>query len=120
MKKLLIGISIVVAMFVFSVPQSAKAASTYVNGYFKSNGTYVNGYYKTTSNSTKFDNYSTKGNYNPYTGKIGTVNPYKYVAPKYTAPTYKYSPPSYSYKKPSYSYKAPTYSYKAPTYKIYK
>ena len=47
-------------------------ADTYVNGYTKSNGTYVNGYMKTNPNSTRNDNYSTQGNYNPYTGQEGT------------------------------------------------
>ena len=34
--------------------------------------TYVNGYMKTNPNSTRNDNYSTQGNYNPYTGQEGT------------------------------------------------
>jgi hypothetical protein len=46
------------------------------NGYTKKNATYVAPHYKTKSNKTKLDNYSTKGNTNPYTGKKGTVNPY--------------------------------------------
>jgi hypothetical protein len=46
-----------------------------VGGYTKSNGTYVAPYHRTAPNSTKNDNYSTKGNYNPYTGKWGTKNP---------------------------------------------
>lgn len=54
------------------------AFASYTKGYYRSNGTYVNGYYKTNANSTKLDNYSTKGNYNPYTNKRGTVNPYSY------------------------------------------
>lgn len=51
-------------------------ADTWVNGYTRSDGTYVNGYYRTRPNYTKLDNYSTKGNYNPYTGKAGTIKPY--------------------------------------------
>jgi len=47
-------------------------AQKYVNGYTKSNGTYVEGYYKSEKNNTNHDNYSTKGNQNPYTGKEGT------------------------------------------------
>ena len=43
-----------------------------VNGYFKSNGTYVAPYVRSDSNSTVKDNYSYKGNTNPYTGKTGT------------------------------------------------
>ena len=46
--------------------------STYVNGYTKSNGTYVQGHYRSSRNSTNHDNYSTSGNYNPYTGSAGS------------------------------------------------
>lgn len=50
-------------------------SSTHVRGYTKKNGTYVQPHMRTSPNSTKMDNYSTKGNVNPYTGKHGTVNP---------------------------------------------
>ena len=43
-----------------------------VGSYTKSNGTHVNSYERTGRNSTQLDNYSTKGNSNPYTGKTGT------------------------------------------------
>ena len=46
--------------------------STNVSGYTRSNGTYVNGYTRTQRNSTNHDNYSTSGNYNPYTGTTGS------------------------------------------------
>lgn len=50
---------------------------TYVKGYYKKNGTFVKPHYRTTPNKNKLDNWSTKGNINPYTGKLGTVNPFK-------------------------------------------
>lgn len=57
---------------------SAQAKITSVKGYVKkSTGTYVMPYYKTSSNKTKLDNFSTKGNYNPYTGKKGYASPFK-------------------------------------------
>lgn len=56
------------------------SAQVLVNGYFKKNGTYVEPYYRTEPNSTLFDNYSTKGNVNPFTGKPGWIDPYS----KYT------------------------------------
>jgi len=66
-----------VSLFSFSV--FAEAKTVRVSGYYKpSTGTYVMPSYKTSPNKTKLDNYSTKGNYNPYTGKTGTKNPYKY------------------------------------------
>jgi len=49
-----------------------------VRGYFKpSSGRYVMPSYRTSPNKYKFDNYSTKGNYNPYSGKKGYVSPLK-------------------------------------------
>lgn len=42
------------------------------SGYTKSNGTYVAPSHATNPNGTKSDNWSTKGNVNPYTGKEGT------------------------------------------------
>ena len=43
-----------------------------VSGYTRSNGTYVPPSHATNQDSTKNNNYSTKGNVNPYTGKYGT------------------------------------------------
>lgn len=66
-----------------------------VRGYTRKDGTYVAPHYRSAPNSSKNDNYSTRGNYNPYTGKKGSVNPYGqtysgsvpiYNAPAYSAP----------------------------------
>ena len=46
-----------------------------VRGYYKKNGTYVKPHYRTAPNSTNRDNFSTRGNVNPYTGKPGWVRP---------------------------------------------
>lgn len=40
-----------------------------------SKGKQIEGYWKTSPNSTNRDNFSTKGNYNPYTGKAGWIEP---------------------------------------------
>ena len=48
-----------------------------VKGYFKKDGTYVAPHVRSSPNSSTQDNYSTKGNYNPYTGKEGTEDPYR-------------------------------------------
>ena len=45
------------------------------SGYTTSRGTYVQPYVATNPNSTQMDNYSTRGNVNPYTGAVGTRNP---------------------------------------------
>jgi hypothetical protein len=52
-------------------------ASHVRQGYVTKNGTYVAPSYATNPNDTKLDNYSTKGNINPYSGKTGSVDPYK-------------------------------------------
>lgn len=59
----------------FSSVSVSFGADVWVNGYVRSNGTYVQGYHRSAPNSTPYDNYSTKGNINPYTGKEGYKNP---------------------------------------------
>lgn len=41
-------------------------------GHTTKNGTYVQGHYSTDPNATRNDNFSTRGNTNPYTGEAGT------------------------------------------------
>ncbi|MGE5513850.1 MAG: hypothetical protein ACM31O_21695 [Bacteroidota bacterium] len=55
---------------------SAASADTYVRGYTRRDGTYVQPHYQTNPDGNKFNNYSTQGNVNPYTGKPGTVDPF--------------------------------------------
>ena len=51
---------------------SKSASDVHVHGYTKKNGTVVEPYHRSHENTTQRDNFSTKGNVNPYTGKIGT------------------------------------------------
>lgn len=79
MKKFTISITFlilfVVAAFYFSNSAEAAVRS---RGYYKpSTGAYVQPYYRSSPNSTKWDNYSTQGNSNPFTGKKGYANPYR-------------------------------------------
>jgi len=53
-------------------------AQVHVNGYTKKDGTYVAPHERTAPNNTNLDNYSTKGNVNPYTGQPGTKEPDPY------------------------------------------
>jgi len=46
-----------------------------VNGYSRQNGTYVDSYHRTVADDNPYNNYSTRGNVNPYTDAPGTVNP---------------------------------------------
>lgn len=50
-------------------------AQVSVRGYTRKDGTYVAPHMRSSPNSTTSDNYSTKGNTNPYTGEPGTKNP---------------------------------------------
>lgn len=75
MKKLIISSVLVLSLFGFMALNVSQAdASTRVGGYTTKRGTYVQPYYRSNSNSVKYDNYSSKGNYNPYTGKKGYKN----------------------------------------------
>ncbi len=72
MKKLFI---IAVALVGLSLFSFAEARTSSVRGYYKpSTGTYVAPHYRSSPNSSRYDNYSTKGNSNPYTGKKGSKN----------------------------------------------
>ncbi|HEV2608323.1 MAG TPA: hypothetical protein VGT79_10115 [Xanthomonadaceae bacterium] len=64
----------ILTIALFGLLVSAAATATddhYVNGYTKKDGTYVHGHYQTDPNSAKDDNYSTRGNESPHTGKAG-------------------------------------------------
>ena len=47
------------------------SADEYVKGYTRSDGTYVHGHYRSSQNGYRYDNYSSSGNTNPYTGDKG-------------------------------------------------
>lgn len=47
-------------------------SDTYVQGHYTNNGSYVQPYHRSDSNNTVRDNYSYKGNSNPYTGQSGS------------------------------------------------
>ena len=66
-------ILLVFAVVVFATDAFARTVN--VRGYTKKNGTYVQPRHRTSPNKTKNDNWSTKGNVNPYTGKPGSKNP---------------------------------------------
>ncbi|MBK6006868.1 hypothetical protein JJB11_12275 [Ramlibacter ginsenosidimutans] len=54
----------------------------YVRPHITKDGTYVQGHQQTNPDGNRFNNWSTQGNYNPYTGQAGTVNPYSQPAPQ--------------------------------------
>lgn len=65
-----------VLLFLNLLWPSAIAAQSYVKGYTRKDGIYIAPHYRSSPNSTKLDNWSIKGNVNPFTGKVGTKNPY--------------------------------------------
>jgi hypothetical protein len=91
-----------VACVAVATPALAQS-SHYVRGYTTKNGTYVAPHYQTNPDSSLLNNWSTKGNYNPYTGKPGTVNPYgsssrsTYGSSSYGSSSYGYTQPSLGY-----------------------
>lgn len=66
-----------VVLFVLAILNvNSSFADQYVHGYTRSNGTYVRGYYRSDPDGNPYNNYSTRGNVNPYTGESGTKDPY--------------------------------------------
>jgi hypothetical protein len=48
----------------------------YNQGYVRQDGTYVPPHYQTNPDGNPYNNWSTQGNVNPFTGQAGTHNPY--------------------------------------------
>lgn len=70
---LLIGAA--VALPVQAKGNSRSGGNHSVRGHVKSDGTYVSPHYATNPNNTQRDNWSSKPNVNPYTGKEGVKEP---------------------------------------------
>jgi len=68
-------ILIALAVLALVGPAEARGGSHSTRGYVTKKGTYVAPYRATNPNQTQRDNFSTKGNVNPYTGKAGTRTP---------------------------------------------
>ncbi len=60
---------------------SASAAQAqsyhYVRPYYRTDGTYVQGHYQTNPDNNLYNNYGTRGNIDPYTGRTGRIDPYQ-------------------------------------------
>ena len=56
-----------------SFAQRKSSSDVYVKSYVKSNGTVVEGHMRSAPDKSAGNNFSTKGNVNPYTGEAGTV-----------------------------------------------
>ena len=73
-KLFLLLLAFLISLFGFAGIADARVR---VKGYYRKNGTYVQPHYRSDPDSSRFNNWSIKGNYNPYTGKRGYTNPYK-------------------------------------------
>ena len=67
--------ALVMIVAALAATAAAAAGSHSKKGYIKKDGTYVAPSHATNPNKSKADNYSSKGNTNPYTGKEGTRDP---------------------------------------------
>lgn len=56
----------------------AVAGDVHVRPYIKRDGTYVQPHFRSAPDGTRWNNWSTKGNVNPYTGQPGTKSPFDF------------------------------------------
>src|SRR5262245_49925369 len=59
-------------LFVLVLLAQAATAQVHVRGYFRRDGTYVRPHYRSNPDGNFWNNWSTYGNVNPYTGERGT------------------------------------------------
>lgn len=65
----------ILLLALLAVGGTAAARDNYVRGHTRSDGTYVQGHHRSAPDSNPYNNYSTQGNSNPYTGQQGNVAP---------------------------------------------
>jgi hypothetical protein len=70
-------VAVLCLAFVSAAEAKGGGGSHSVRGYTTKNGTHVTPHHATNPDSSKLNNWSTKGNVNPYTGKKGTKDPAK-------------------------------------------
>ena len=66
---------LVLTALVLTALATAAAAQVHVDGYTRRDGTYVQPHYRSAPDSNPSNNWSTRGNVNPYTGQYGTREP---------------------------------------------
>lgn len=63
-------------LVMMSAPAWAQNSNS-VGGYIRQDGTYVQPHMRTNPDNSRTNNWSSQGNSNPYTGRQGTVDPYR-------------------------------------------
>ena len=105
----LFSMSVFVVVILVLVITTVANADVRVRGYYRNNGTYVQPHYRSNPDGIRSNNWSTRGNVNPYTGKRGTrrlstmsnINVPSYRKPS-TLPSYSPGIPGHgSWGKPS-------------------
>jgi len=79
---------LIATLFLCCPGANAQRRSVYVHGYFRSNGTYVSPHFRSAPDGNFFNNWSTAGNINPYTGMMGTRTYPTYPAYRIYTPLY--------------------------------
>lgn len=78
MKRMLLTLLLVLAS-IGVVSTVLAQGSTRVRPYFRRDGTWVPGHYRTRPDGNFYNNWSTRGNINPFTGREGTrITPPRY------------------------------------------
>jgi hypothetical protein len=72
MRKIVLTASCLLALI---APAHVMAQDTYVQGYTTGNGTYVQPHFRSQADSYQNNNFSARGNTNPYTGSTGSDRP---------------------------------------------
>jgi hypothetical protein len=62
--------------FILALGTSAAFAQTYVNPHVRRDGTFVEGHFRTAPDRNPYNNYSSQGNFNPYSGTPGRRDPF--------------------------------------------
>lgn len=73
---------LLVAALALAAPAAHAQGSHRVKGYTTKNGTYVAPTRRTNADGRLSNNYSSKPNVNPYSGRVGTVDPYAPPKPR--------------------------------------
>ena len=97
-------ISLIFLLFSLTIFSQVNPNYHKVKGYTRKDGTYVKPHYRTNRNNTNRDNYTTKPNINPHTGKRGYINPDSKSTYTYPSSTSSYSTKTKNYKNSSISF----------------
>jgi len=76
MKFIIVLVAVLAASPAFAQWGTGSNPNSHQNrGYTTNQGTYVQPHQQTNPNGTQYDNYNTRGNYNPHTNSYGTKTP---------------------------------------------